>query len=91
MSETASDSPVALSPLRDLVGDAVVDVTISFPPLAVPVAEVENWHRNSVIEMGCRLVEVQLSVRAGGRDIGKGYLVVQVEDHVGVVLSDIEA
>lgn len=90
MSEPASNQPVALGQRRDLVGDALVNVTISFPPLTMSVAEVENWHRNFVIEIGYRLAEVQLSVHAGGREIAKGYLAVRVEDHVGVILSDIK-
>lgn len=89
-SSPVTDTPVALGQRRDLVDDAVVNVTISFPPLAVPVAEVENWHRDFIIEIGCRLAEVQLSVHADGREIAKGYLIVRVEDHVGVMLSRIE-
>lgn len=85
-----TDTPVALGRRRDLVDDALVNVIISFPPLALPVAEVENWHRGFVIEMDGRLPEVQLSVHAGGREIAKGYLIVRVEDNVGVLLSAIE-
>ena len=91
MSNSPSDLPVALGERTDIVDDAIVEVTISFPSIAVPVSEVRGWRRDFVIEIGSRLSEVQLSVQAGGREIAKGYLIARVEDRVGLLLSRTEA
>lgn len=86
-----SEFPMALNRRLDLdIDDSTVEVTISFPPITVPVADLRTWRRDFVVEMGMRLADVQLSVQAGGREIAKGYLVVRIEDHVGVVLSATE-
>lgn len=90
MSDAEDNTIAALGRGHETVADAAVEVVVSFPPLLMSVAEVEGLRRNSVIGLGKRLVEVELSVLAGGRRLGSGYLVVRIEDQAGVLLSRVE-
>ena len=74
---------------KPVVADAAVDLLVSFPPITMSVDEVEALRRGSVLEIGCRLMEAELSVRVGDQVVASGYLVARVEDHVGVVLRHV--
>jgi flagellar motor switch/type III secretory pathway protein FliN len=92
MDNDAAAPTLAAAGRRDsIVGDGAVELVVSFPPIVMSVAEVEALRRGSVLEIGKRLVDTELSIRADGQPVARGYLVALVGDLASVVLSRIEA
>lgn len=88
MSEGSAIEPVAAGRRDALVDDGAVEVVICFPPIVMSAAEAEALRSGQVLELGGRLVDTPLSVQVGGRQVAVGHLVVLVEDHAGIMLSD---
>ena len=81
---------VAAGSRDGIVHDGAVEVTISFPPIALSVSQAQALRSGRVIELGCRLVDAELDVRVSGLRVATGHLVVLVEEHAGVMLSHVK-
>lgn len=69
-----------------LVDDAVVEVTVSFEPIRMRIAEFEAMRGGYVLSLGKSLDRAQLSVWAHGERLALARLVV-VGENAGVLLD----
>lgn len=89
MSETPARVIPAAAP-DELLQQASVEVTVSFPPIKMTLLEAQSLKRGSIVELGQRLAQVPLTVHVTGQPLATGYLVVLVEDKAAVLLSATE-
>ncbi len=69
-----------------LVDDSVVEVTVSFEPIRMRIAEFEAMRGGYVLNLGTALDAAKLSVFAHGERVGQARLVM-VGEHAGVLLD----
>jgi flagellar motor switch/type III secretory pathway protein FliN len=78
---------MAAEPVEEVLRDAPVDVIVSFAPIRMTLAQVEQLVSGHVLELPDKLVDCRLTVSVGDQSVAAGHLVVMIEDdRAGILL-----